>query len=265
MAAPLFRDGGYQLNFASREVYLDSSGTCVEVRDLTTGQRFHPRNIVVQSFLERFAAAGIKPGLGGESKIQPTSFNPVHPNAPFGRGPSSIAVLPPSSDAARYLNPFGRQLTPEELERLEKTGYSAPLDEARQSRGASRNTNRYWGVRGACDDFAFNDAEKCRGINRFAFTRIDGGFRGKPIENLEELLRTAKPGTIIHMSRTGFFGENANGLKPDGTGQGSHWAVYVGGGEIQDQYGTYPIAQFVAKYNLPIKRNIEALFTHPRM
>jgi hypothetical protein len=111
MAAPLFRDGGYQLKFASREVYLDSSGTCVEVRDLTTGQRFHPRNLVVQSFLERFAAAGIKPGLGGENtQIQPISYQP---NTALGLPQSTnTAIFPKSSSAEWYLLPRDKRHTP---------------------------------------------------------------------------------------------------------------------------------------------------------
>jgi hypothetical protein len=247
MHPSISREGGYMLEVSSGAIYLDSAGNPVEFRD-PAGQRFDPRNSRIGLIVERIAASGI-------NQLRPMSFSPIN----LLSESSPIAILPPSSDAARYLNPFGRQLTPEELEMLEKTGYAAPLDEERQARGLAKKTNSFLGVSGACDDSAFNDAER-RGVNRFAFARIDKGFRGKPIETLEELLRTARPGTIIHTSYTGFSGENA-----DGRHQGSHWGVYVGGGVVLDQYGSYTIPEFVKEYNSGRGRKIEALFTHPRM
>lgn len=146
-----------------------------------------------------------------------------------------------------------RTLSDEEMERLNQEGYATAVDQGRVTRGRS---NPYTQVPAACDDFAFYDAEK-RGVDRFSFTRIDSGVNGVPVSTgTAGVLKNAKVGTVIHMSYSGRAGENA------GSGQGSHWAVYLGGGVIQDQWGTYTVAEFSKVYG---NRILEAAFVHPNM
>lgn len=146
-----------------------------------------------------------------------------------------------------------RELTEEEIQRLAQEGFASALDSARVARGRSKSSNPHLEVSAACDDFAFYDAES-RGISRFDFTRLD--HSGQPITALEGLLKTAKVGTVVHVSYSGRAGENAN------SAQGSHWAVYLGGGVIQDQWGTYTVAEFNKVYGT---RKLEALFINPNM
>jgi hypothetical protein len=146
-----------------------------------------------------------------------------------------------------------RTLTEEELARLGQEGYAAAVNRQRVARGGSNPFSR---VRAACDDFAFYDAES-RGIDRFSFTRIDSGVRGKSVgTQTAEVLQNAQVGTVIHMSYSGHAGENA------GSGQGSHWAVYLGGGVIQDQWGTFTVDEFSKEYG---NRKYEGAFVHPNM
>jgi len=110
MAVPLSRDGGYVLNLGSRDVYLDSAGKCVEVRDPSTGKRFHPRNIVIASLLEELASSGIRAGLGGNAEIHPVSFSAGPPSSSAQL--PAIAILPRSSSAEWYLTPSNMRHTP---------------------------------------------------------------------------------------------------------------------------------------------------------
>jgi hypothetical protein len=103
MAVPLFRDGGYVLNLASREVYLDSAGKCVEVRDPNTGERFHPRNLVIQSFVEGLTSSGISARLGGNAEIHQVSYQSGSPSS-SAQSPET-AILQQSSKAEWYLTP----------------------------------------------------------------------------------------------------------------------------------------------------------------
>ncbi len=146
-----------------------------------------------------------------------------------------------------------RELTEEEIQRLAQEGFASALDTARVARGRSKSSNPHLEVPAACDDFAFYDAER-RGVSRFDFTRLD--HSGQSITALEALLKTAKVGTVVHVSYSGHAGENAN------SAQGSHWAVYLGGGVIQDQWGTYTVSEFNKVYGT---RKLEALFINPNM
>jgi hypothetical protein len=110
MAVPLSRVGGYVLNLASRDVYLDSAGKCVEVHDLTTGKRFHPRNIVIQSFVEGLASSGIRAGVEVSNYTNPVSYQPQTPLS-SAESPET-AILPQLSNAEWYLTPSNMRHTP---------------------------------------------------------------------------------------------------------------------------------------------------------
>jgi hypothetical protein len=153
---------------------------------------------------------------------------------------------------------LNRTLTPEEEEHARNnSGFVSGLDVGRKQRGEDSKTNPFFRKGGRCDDFAFHDAES-RGINRFHFTKITSGVQGTQVseKSLAGLLDVARVGTIIHLSKTGYAGENAN------SAQGSHWAVYLGGGIIQDQHGTWNISEFVSQYGYG---KLEAAYVHPQM
>lgn len=111
LAQPLFQQGGFEVAVGPRNIYLDNAGRCVEVRDATTGSRFHPRNIVIQSFLEGVVSAGIQ-GTGKGAVpfegVTPVAARPAPLGSLMQSPPPQTAILRQESGPAWYLEPFNR-------------------------------------------------------------------------------------------------------------------------------------------------------------
>ena len=107
------RDGGYKLNLGSRDVYLDSTGKCVEVREPATGKRFHPRNIAIETFVEGLASWGIRANLVENTQIREVSYpTPRTSNQTQPAIQSAILHQHQQSNAAWYLSTSDMGKTP---------------------------------------------------------------------------------------------------------------------------------------------------------